>query len=113
MNGEQVKPRSFKEKWVQIMDSYLKKLDPQNVQDYNEQVMLGLFGEKLVDLLNEEAEKTRKLMEGSGTLLSELMDHAEVLKDQLEKLRADSEPPAEEEPTESPAEEETENVNPE
>ncbi len=89
MNGEQVKPRTFKEKWEQIKHEYLKDLKPKDVQDYNEMVMLGLLGERLVDLINEEAEKTRKLMDGLGLINGEMMDHAEVLKDELEKLRAD------------------------
>lgn len=116
MNGEQVKPRSFKERWAQVMAQFMSKFKdakPANVQDYNEQVMLGLFGEKLIDLLNEEAEKIRKLIEGNGTILAELMDHAEVLKDDLEKLRADV---AEDAPSEDTVTEErasTEVVKPE
>jgi len=98
MNG-QVRQRTFKERWNQIMENYLSKdhLKPASVQDYNESIMLELLGTKLIDLINEETEKLRKVMDGLGIMNSEVLDHAEVLKDQLERLRTKNDNYTEEE----------------
>lgn len=90
MNFEEQKPLSFKERWNQIFEAFFTKLNdakPENEQAYNEVVMLDLFGEKLINLLNEYMEKIRKIQSGMEAHQSAIVDHEQVLAEQLKALR--------------------------
>lgn len=86
------KERSFKERFNQIRDEFFAKIKAEgpitDPQDFNERIVGELFGEKLVDLLNEEFNKVTKVQEGLGTILNFIHDYEKVLEEPLKAVRA-------------------------